>query len=85
MKLFLIAFVCVIMCVCSTDGCSAWSVCSSSCGGGTKTRHCFSWWGMSGKETATCNALCYNGGTFDNSQCQCTDGWSGKCCQEKSK
>ncbi|XP_033740052.1 sushi, von Willebrand factor type A, EGF and pentraxin domain-containing protein 1-like [Pecten maximus] len=75
-----------------------WSQCTVSCGGGgskvrsrkvrhyvkpgcTKFTHCAS--NDEGSQYDSCNRICFNGGSFSLTRCNCVDGWMGNCCTDR--
>ncbi|XP_046548991.1 semaphorin-5B-like, partial [Haliotis rubra] len=85
--------------LCSWNTWQQWRGCSKDCGGGYRSRSrspcccegqdvedCLSDCGLSEEDTLqsdACNDVCYNGGSFSNSMCNCTQGYSGQCCSEE--
>ena len=81
---------------CNWEPWDPWSDCSSTCGGGYKSRsrelccnldhdiyECLTHCGKdrSGfRESTTCNELCYNGGTYTSGRCICPETHTGSCC-----
>ncbi|XP_067668253.1 A disintegrin and metalloproteinase with thrombospondin motifs adt-2-like [Haliotis asinina] len=85
--------------LCSWNTWQQWTSCSKDCGGGYRSRSrspcccegqnvedCLSDCGLAEEDTVqsdSCNDVCYNGGSFSFSTCNCTQGYSGQCCSKE--